>query len=149
MSIMEKNWKKSEIFFSALAVSAFLVNFCWESLHGLFYKAHPAMPASVYVPMMFSMAAWDTLGIMGLYFFTSLVSRTWYWIPGFRNSLYFSLSGFVAAFTVEYISLFIFHFWQYAPAMPTVFGIGLFPLLQLSFTGLFSIFVARKVAGEG
>jgi len=146
---MENNSKKKAVFFGTLDATAFLVNFCWESLHGLLYHAHPEMPAAVYVPMMLSMAAMDTFCIMGLYCITALVFRTWFWIPSMNNSSLFFVLGLIAAYAVEYLSIFIFHLWQYQSSMPVVFGVGLFPLIQLSFTGLFSVFVARKVAADG
>jgi len=93
---MEKTGKQPVLFWPALAVTGFLVNFCWESLHGLLYEAHPAMAA--------------------------------------------------AAYGVEYVSLSLLHLWQYGPAMPLVLGVGLFPLLQLSLTGLFSVIAARAIA---
>ena len=145
---METTRHKTVIFFVTLAVTAFFTNFCWESLHGLLYKAHPGMPASAYVPMMLTMAAMDSLGITGLYFFTAFVAHRWFWELGLLNSLCFFLSGIVSAFAVEYVSIFVLHLWQYAPSMPVLFGIGLIPLFQLSLTGLLSVFVARKVAGE-
>jgi len=146
---MENNSKNKVLFFCTLDATAFLVNFCWESLHGLLYHAHPDMPAAVYVPMMLSMAAMDTFSITALYCVTALVFRTWFWVPGLNNSLLFFMLGLIAAYAVEYVSIFIFNLWQYQSSMPVVFGVGLFPLFQLSFTGLFSVFVARKVAGDG
>ena len=148
MASMERTGKQTAIFFAALAVTAFFVNFCWESLHGLLYKAHPEMAASDYVPMMLSMASMDVFAILGLFFFTSLLAHSWLWTLGLRNCLIFSLSGLITAYTVEYVSIFILHLWQYQPSMPILLGVGLFPLVQLSLTGLFSLYVARRVAGE-
>ena len=146
---MESTWKKTAIFLVTQAGTAFFINFCWESLHGLLYKAHTGLPASDYVPMMLFMAALDSLGIIGLYCFTALVARRWFWELGLFNSLCFFLSGLVSAYAVEYVSIFMLHIWQYNSSMPMLFGVGLFPLFQLSLTGLLSVFVARKVAGEG
>ena len=136
------------LFFITLALTAFLANFCWESLHGLLYKGHPGMAASDYVPMMLSMAAMDTLGIIGLYCFTALAARRWLWRLGYYNSLIFFLSGVCSAYAVEYVSIYILHLWQYGPSMPMLFGVGIFPLLQLSLTGLLSVFIARHIALE-
>jgi hypothetical protein len=144
---METTGKRTVLFFASLSVIDFLVNFCWESLHGLLYKAHPAMSASVYVPMMLSMAVMDTVAITALYSFTALISRSWFWTPGLPNSLIFIISGIVLACGVEYISIFILHLWQYGPSMPVLFGVGLFPSIQLSSTGFFSVIIARKVSG--
>ena len=145
---METTRQHKLIFFVTLAVTAFFTNFCWESLHGLLYKAHPGMSASAYVPMMLKMAVMDSLGITGLYCFTAFVAHKWFWELGLFNSLCFFLSGIVSAYAVEYFSIFVLHLWQYDFSMPILFGIGLFPLFQLSLTGLLSVFVARKVAGE-
>ena len=143
---MERTGKNKVLFFAALAVTAFLTNFCWESVHGLLYLAHPEMRAAAYVPMMLSMAAMDMVAIELLYFFTALVARRWFWRSGLANNLIFFLAALAAASLVEYIALFSLHLWHYGPAMPLVFGVGIFPLFQFALTGLFSVFVARKVA---
>ncbi|NTW70565.1 MAG: hypothetical protein HGB23_12130 [Chlorobiaceae bacterium] len=145
---MEITGTKRLLFFAAIAVTAFLSNFCWESLHGLLYEGHPGMAASDYVPMMLSMALMDTLGISALYALTALVSGRWIWSLDVRNSSFFFLSALAAAYGVEYVALFKSHTWQYSSSMPLLFGVGLFPLIQLSITGLFSVFVACKVAGN-
>jgi hypothetical protein len=146
---MEIRGTKKLLFFAALAVTAFFSNFCWESLHGLLYEGHPGMAASVYIPMMLSMAVMDTLSITLLYALTALVCRTWIWSLDLRNGSFFSLSALVAAYGVEYVALFKSYTWQYSPSMPLLFGVGFFPLIQLAITGLFSVFVARKVAADG
>ena len=105
------------------------------------------MAASDYVPMMLSMAAMDTLGVVALYTFTALVARRWFWTLGLFNSICFFLSGLVSAYAVEYVTIFIVHYWQYETSMPILLGVGLFPLFQISLTGLFSVFVARNIAG--
>ena len=146
---MEIKVKKGPMFFAALAAAAFFINFCWESLQGLLYIAHPGMAASDYVPMMLFMSLMDTLGILALYCLTALFSRRWFWSTDLRNTSFFFLSALVAAYAVEYVALFMLHLWQYRPLMPRLFGVGLFPLLQMSLTGLFSVFVTRHVAGKG
>jgi hypothetical protein len=146
---MKRIWEKTVCFFAALSATAFPLNFCWESLNGLLYKAHPAMAAGNYVPMMVFMAAMDTLGITALYALTALLVRVWFWEPDFRSSSIFFLAGLVAAYTIEYISLYVLHLWHYLPGMPLVFGVGLFPLFQLSLTGLCSVFMARKISFNG
>ncbi len=145
---MERAGPRRVIFFAALAVTAFLLNYCWESLHGLLYNAHPEMAAMDYVPMMLFMASMDTLGIIALYALTAIAGRTWFWNSGLRNNTIFFLFGIVAAYVVEYITLYKLHLWQYGPSMPILFGVGLSPLFQLSLSGLFSIYVARLVAGS-
>jgi len=146
---MKRKWKKTVCFFAALSVTAFLANFCWESLNGLLYEAHPAMAAVKYVPMMIFMAAMDTLGITALYLLTALLVRIWFWEPDFRNSSIFFLAGLAAAYAIEYISLHALHLWHYLPGMPIIFGVGLYPLFQISLTGLLSVLLARKITFNG
>ena len=143
---MERTGKNKVLFFAALAATAFLANFCWESVHGLLYLAHPEMHAARYVPMMLSMAVMDTGAIALLYLFTALVARNWFWRSEFRNNLMFFLAALAAAALVEYIALFSLHLWHYGPSMPLFFGVGIFPLFQFVLTGFLSVFVARKVA---
>ena len=145
---MEITGRKGAMFFAALALAAFLTNFCWESLLGLLFEAHPGMAASDYVPMMLFMALMDTLGIFALYCLTALFSRRWFWSFALPQISFFFFSALAAAYGVEYVALYRLHIWQYLPSMPLVFGVGIFPLIQLSLTGLFSIFVARRVAGD-
>ena len=134
-------------FLTTLAAASFLLNFCWESLHGLLYEGHPEMAASAYVPMMLLAALMDTFAIAVIYFLTALFARVWFWDQGLRNRLFFLFTALFAASLLEYVSINSLHLWHYRPSMPVLFGIGLFPLVQLSLTGLFSLFVARKVAG--
>jgi len=135
-------------FYAVVLLTAFLLNFCRESLHGLLYAAHPEMPAGDYVPMMLFMALMDTLGIVALYLFMALFSRQWSWEGNWQNNSIFFLSALAAAFAIEYISIDILHLWHYRMAMPVVFGVGLLPLFQLALNGLFSVFFAVRFASK-
>ncbi|MEI6847655.1 MAG: hypothetical protein WCK32_06415 [Chlorobiaceae bacterium] len=146
---MRREWKKAMLFFAVLSIMSFLINFCWESVQGLLYVEHPAMAAIDYVPMMLFMAAMDTFGIIILYAFTAIVTCKWFWETTTRNSSIFFLIGFFTAYAVEYISVFPLHLWHYLAGMPLVFGIGLFPLFQLSLTGIFSVYMANKLVFKG
>ena len=64
--------------------------------------------------------------------------------------LVFTVIGVVAAAIIEYLSVFYFHRWMYKAAMPTVFGIGVSPLVQLSATGLLAVWLTRELLyGKG
>ncbi|MEI8031832.1 MAG: hypothetical protein WCH05_00580 [Chlorobiaceae bacterium] len=146
---MEGRGKRAALFFAALVTAAFLVNFCWESLHGLLYDDHPLMAAERYVPMMLFMASMDAVGIAVLYVLTAIGARQLYWQPFLRNMAVFSLSALVAAFAVEHAALYWLHLWHYRTAMPELFGVGILPLIQMPLTGLFSVAVARKMVPGG
>jgi hypothetical protein len=138
--------KKNALFLAVLFMTAFLCNFCWESIQGLLYEAHPEMAAHLYVPMMLFMAAMDSLGIIVLYALTALLVRRWYWESNVQNNSIFFLAALVSAGVVEYIALNVFHLWHYLPLMPHLFGVGLFPLFQISLTGVASVYITRKLA---
>jgi hypothetical protein len=135
------------VFFSVLYLGAFLLNFLWESGQGILYTAHNDMAAREYVPMMVQMALLDALSINGLYLFTSVCTRSLLWRMDGRNLFLFCLSGTLSAWAVEYASVNLFHAWSYTPAMPMLFMVGLFPLLQLVITGVPAVFMARASAG--
>jgi hypothetical protein len=138
--------KREILFFAALALASFFLNFFWESLHGLLFQGHPAMQAVRYVPMMLEMSCLDTVSISGLYLFVSLVSRSLVWQNTFRNCVIFVSAALIADYGTEYAAVHIRHEWGYLPEMPQIFGVGLLPLVQLALTGLSAIVIAGKVS---
>ncbi len=139
--------KRLLAFYPVLYVSAFSLNFCWESWHGLLYVAHQGLPASVYVPMMVQMALLDAISVIGMHLFTAFFARKFVWRPAGRHLVVFCLAGALPAWAVEFASVNLLHLWSYTGAMPMLFRVGMSPLLQLPLTGLAGIVVARAVAG--
>jgi hypothetical protein len=136
------------VFYPVLMASAFLLDFCWESWHGLLYRAHQELPALVYVPMMVQMALVDALAITGMQLFVALFAKDFLWRCSIRNVALFCAVGALPAWGVEYTAVSRLHLWAYTPLMPTLFGVGLSPLLQLPLTGLAAIIAARAAAGS-
>jgi len=52
--------------------------------------------------------------------------------------------GVIAAIWIEYRAVFLLDRWGYVAAMPTIFGVGFTPLVQLALTGLVSLWVTKK-----
>ena len=77
----------------------------------------------------------------------SICKKDIFWVKklSFKNSAIFFIIGVVFAFVAEYWALFIKHEWSYTPHMPTIFGIGFSPLIQLSFTGLISLLIIHSL----
>ncbi len=144
---MKRESRQMAAFFPLMYTAAFLFNFCWESWHGLFYQAHQGLPASSYVPMMVQMALLDAAAVVAMYLFTALLSRRIDWLPDARSIALFCLAGVLPASVVEYVAVVRLHAWAYLSTMPTLFGVGLSPLLQLPLTGLAGILTARGLAG--
>ena len=85
------------VFYPVLMVSAFFLNFCWESWHGLLYRAHQELPALIYVPMMSQMALVDSLAITGMQLCVALFARNFLWRFSVRNIALFCVVGAVPA----------------------------------------------------
>jgi len=128
-------------------VFAFPLNFLWEALHAVYLYQRHDFEAATYVPMLLYVTTIDGLIIDALYLGVAVVSRRLFWIKPLlkRHQFAFACGGCAVAALIEYRAVFVVHRWAYKPAMPTVFGIGLSPLIQLIATGLLSIWLARAV----
>lgn len=126
---------------------SYLLNFVWESFHAVFlYEGHD-ISSLVYVLMVNYVSIVDALLVFGIYIFVSLLYGNFLWIRELNkgNVLVFVLVGLITAATIEYRAIFIFNKWSYNVLMPTIFGLGISPLFQLSITGLISILIARNL----
>lgn len=139
--------KKGTAFLLSLFLSAFLLNFFWESAHGLLFAGHQEMSAERYVPMMVQMALIDALSLTAFYLLTALVARSFFWFPRGRNLILFIFLCLFGAWATEYGFVHLLHTWAYTTAMPLVFGVGLSPLLQPACTGLPAVLTARGLTG--
>jgi len=76
----------------------------------------------------------------------SLKEKSLNWIdkPKLPHYLLLSLLLIIIAALNEMINLNLGR-WQYTNSMPTVFGIGLSPLVQLAATSLLSLLIYRKI----
>jgi len=130
----------------ALAVSAYLLNFFWESLHAVNLYQNLDIAASNYLPLMLYVSTVDSLLIFVMYLTVSLIWRDIFWLRkvNTKQLLTFAGTGIIIAAIIEYHALFVAHKWSYSTAMPTLFGIGLSPLLQLAVTGILALYIARK-----
>jgi hypothetical protein len=133
--------------FVATFVFSFLINFLWEALHAVYLYQRHDFDASNYVPMLLYVSSVDSLIIMGLDIGVSISWMNFFWIKIFtkRQLFVFAGIGVLVAAIIEILSLFYFHRWAYKKLMPTVLVIGISPLIQLSITGLISVWLTRKV----
>lgn len=131
---------------------SFLLNFLWEALHAVYLYQRHDLDALNYVPMMLHVSSVDGLIVLGLYLFVSICWRDLFWIErsGRAPVITFAIAGLAVAAAIEVRAVFYYHKWIYKAAMPTLFGIGLSPLIQLSVTGLFAAWLTREILyGKG
>lgn len=126
---------------------SFLVNFLWEGLHAVYLYQKHDFDASSYVPMLLYASSFDSLIVLGLYFSVSVMWRNLFWIKAAmkKQILAFISIGIAMAAIIEIPSVFYYRRWLYKEGMPTVFGVGVSPLLQLSITGLLSVWLTREL----
>lgn len=126
---------------------AFLFNSLWEALHAVYLYEEHDFNASKYVPMVLYVSYRDSLLILGTYLGVSIIWLNIFWIRVFTRSraVVFSVIGIAVGAAIEYLAVFYFHRWMYKESMPTVVGIGISPLLQLSVTGLMAVWLTRRL----
>ena len=133
-------------------VFSFFLNFLWEALHAVYLYQRHDFDAANYVPMLLYVSSVDSLIVSGLYLGVSIIWLDLFWIKLFmkRQILVFTGIGLVVAAIIEYLSIFYYHRWKYNEEMPTIFGIGISPLFQLSVTGLLAVWLTRELLyGKG
>ncbi len=126
---------------------SYLLNFFWESIHAvLFYKDHATYESLFFVKMISYATFFDAVIISGIFLGGCLIWRSINWLKEFSKQkvLYTVIVGFIIAVLIEAKALF-FGQWSYNDVMPTIFGMGLSPLIQLSITGLITFFFAKKL----
>jgi hypothetical protein len=126
---------------------SFMVNFIWESLHAVFLYEDHDFNAMKYVPMVGYVSLIDGFLILGIYLFVAALWRDVAWIQEMNGKQICTvlIAGLLLAAAIEYRKVFVTKTWSYNRLMPTFFGLGLSPLLQLSSTGLWAFWLSGRV----
>ena len=131
----------------SIFIFTYMVNFIWESLHGVFLYEDHDFKAMTYVPMVSYVSLIDGFLILGIYLFVAVLWRDVAWIQKMNWKQIFTVlvAGFLLAAAIEYRKVIVTRTWSYNRLMPTFFGLGLSPLLQLSMTGLWAFWLSGRV----
>ena len=121
-------------------VISFFFNLLWEMLHSCLYdtclhRAHAQNVRAITV-----MSVRDAFWIVFFYMVSVLVFGSWQIFESVWQVLVFVALTMVFAAIDEVYSLRKGR-WKYSTAMPTVFGVGLTPLIELGVTGLLALFI--------
>jgi hypothetical protein len=132
-----------------LFVFSYLFNFVWESFHSVYLYEDHKFTSARYVPMVNSASAKDAVIILAMYLGIVSVSRGRIWLKHSirKRDAVFAVVGVIVAAVIEYRAVHIKSTWAYNSHMPTLAGIGLSPLVQLTVTGLLAIWLARRLVG--
>lgn len=125
----------------ALAAISFVVNLVWEYLHLPLYTGYEQLGSGW--PLILWATSGDvlyTLVVVAFVFLCSLEAKP----RAFRHYVALGIGGFIVALLVEYKAMAL-HKWAYTTAMPTLFHIGLSPLLQLTILIPLSVYIAQRL----
>lgn len=132
-----------------MVLVSLVLNYAWENLHAVLYvQGHGVFPAVR--ALLIRMTVGDAFLTLLIYGFVAAVMRDAKWMrhPA-RRSLFIAMGiGVVIAAVIEYHAVFIAHRWMYTASMPTVFGLGISPLLQMGLLPVASFWLASKIVLE-
>ena len=125
--------------FLIISFIALILNAIWEFSHSLLYVHLSEIPKYLHLIIA---SFGDMVTIMGIFTIVSLKNRNLKWIKSPRKSDYLLIGflGLAIAVFIEVINLNLGR-WAYTAAMPTIFGIGISPLIQLALTGVASLII--------
>jgi len=125
---------------SLLLFIVLALNLIWEFSH---YRLYIDLTGILSTIHLIGASFVDVALVFAVLFISSRISKS----KDITKQNYFILftTGLIFAFIWEFINLNLGR-WQYTELMPTIFGVGLSPLLQLAVTGGISLVIFRKIA---
>lgn len=143
--------KEIFICFFEIMIFSFLLNFFWESLHGFSLYTGHIIDSDKYVYMMTNMAFGDATTILTIYIFCAFFMKDilWFKAMNLKMGVIFFIIGLGVAVVAEYRAVYMTHEWHYNNKMPIVLGVGLSPFLQLSVTGVISLWLTKRLRNRG
>ena len=122
---------------------ALILNIIWEFSHHFLYVDLSGIPK--YSHLIIASFA-DMVIILGIFAIVSLKNKNLNWIKNPSKFDYFMVVflGLIIAIFIEMINLNLGR-WEYTLAMPTLFGIGISPLIQLALTGIISLIFIKQI----
>ena len=143
-----KIWK----IFLIIFILAFFLNLLWEVSHSLLYDWN-TLPleniVSYCVPKILKSTLGDGFYITLIFIINSLFRKNLKWInkPKKIDYVILIILGVIFAIFIE-IKAKIFNLWAYNQYMPTIFGIGLTPLIQLAIVSILVLLIISKVTSS-
>lgn len=126
---------------------SYVLNYIWETVHETFLYEISMLSAKQHALMILEASLDDALIIVCIYLFIAALWRDINWLDTMNKSqiITAATAGILAAVFIELRAVIIHNTWSYQPAMPTVFGIGLSPLVQLAVTGPLSFWITGRL----
>lgn len=121
----------------------FVLNTVWEFSHHPLYIDLSGIPK--YTHLIIASLA-DAFILLGIFMVVSLKNKNLTWIahPDTSDYVFVVCVSLVVATFVELINLNLGR-WKYTAVMPTLFGIGVSPLIQLALTGIIALIIITSL----
>ncbi len=128
-----------------LLVLFFLLSLFWEVSHSVLYDWNESPlknEINFYVSKILYSSLGDLFFLIIMYLIIFAINKKFSWIDSPKKKDYFLICffGIVISVIIEIKAKWL-NQWNYTSYMPTIFGIGLTPLIQLSATFLISLII--------
>ncbi|PKL36754.1 hypothetical protein CVV38_02535 [Candidatus Peregrinibacteria bacterium HGW-Peregrinibacteria-1] len=129
--------------FLIISLIALILNIIWEFSHHPLYVHLASIPEYLHLV---TASFTDMLIIQGMIAIVSLKNQNLSWLkhPQKSDYLIVVLLGLTIAILIEVINIDLGR-WAYTDAMPTIFNIGITPLIQLALTGALSLAISAHI----
>lgn len=136
---------------AAIALFAFGLHFIWEMLHAPLYRGLAEQPHAAGILCCLRATAGDAGIALAAYGVVAAGTRDRQWLADARGPrvAWFVAVGLAVTVALELLSVYRWGRWAYGPAMPTIAGVGLSPLLQWVVLPPLTLWLARRHVGAG
>ncbi len=114
---------------------SFLINLLWEVTHSQLYTTCLKAPLKKFIPLIIGASLKDGFWISLFFLISVIIFGNVNILSNQFQLLFFILLALISSFLCEKISLKMKR-WEYSKQMPTIFGVGISPLLELAVTGI-------------
>lgn len=114
---------------------SFLINLLWEVLHSQLYTTCLNAKLKKYIPLIVGASLKDGFWITFFYLISFMIFKSENILNNPSQLMFFSILSLTFSFIDEKISLKM-NRWEYDKTMPTIFGVGITPLLEIMVTGI-------------
>lgn len=127
-------------------IFSYVLNFLWEAYHTVYFYVCNAAPKRFVMALSY-VSFIDSLLITVIFLIVSALWKDIKWLEkmNMKHVLAVIAAGILIAVVVEYRQGIMLQRWTYNKHMPTIFGIGLTPMIQLSTTGLLSFLLTKRL----
>jgi len=132
--------KKSKLI--VLAIFIFVLNIIWEFSHYRLYIDLRGIPSTIHLIIA---SFTDLILISFIFLIISIFRKSMDWIenPRKEDYVFIIFLGILIAAAIEIYSVSNWR-WAYTKLMPTIYGVGISPLVQLFTTSILGLWLQKK-----